>query len=153
MTTARLAPVGSARPWRRHCVPADASGAANDSAGMRFAVVRYYLTPRRSRGSIDTSTATRRPPAYYIIDADDEVMVKIIHQTKDWLNAAACAAHYGRYYVGGCPLCTARVEEWAALLFRTGGQGKLHVLIICFRLSAAPVNVEEDEKVVNTDFF
>ena len=44
-------------------------------------------------------------------------MVKIIHQTKDWLNAAAFAAHYGRYYVGGFPLCNARMEEWAALLF------------------------------------
>ena len=95
-------------------------------------MVPHCLTPLRSHGGIDTSTATRRPPAH-VIDAADEVMVKIIHHTKGWRNAAAYAAHCGRYYVVGLPSCVAREEEWAALLFLTGGQRKLHALV-CIQL-------------------
>ena len=77
-------------------------------------------------------------------------MVRIIHQTKHWLNAAACAAHYGRYYVGGSLCATRGWRNGPRCCFELEDRGSF--TLSYGSPSAAPVNVEEDEKVVNTDF-
>ena len=43
-------------------------------------------------------------------------------------------------------VCKARVEEWAALLFRAGGRESF---TLEYAYSRAPVNVEEQEKDLN----
>ena len=147
MTTARLAPVGNARPRRRHCVPADAFGAAHDSDGTRVAVVPHYLAPRRSRSSMDTSYGSRpRLPRQHRRRGDGQD-----HPPDEALVERSCVCRAPRPVLcrrmslvqrAGGGMGRATVSNW-----RTGKASRSHTS------PSTPVNVEEDKKVVSTDFF